>query len=290
MQGLNQEITLMEMDSDTIQELIAGYAVGALDEAETLEAEKLLETNAEARELLAEFEAVTAGLALSVEPVALPAGSLERLRQKAGVDLSPGQNPPANEPHPRLQSIEGGQAGLSQNNKASRSGRNTFWRASTFGAYAAALVLFITTAVFGLLWLNTNSRLDQAEQTRQGLAGILSAPGLKVADLKATSASTATDGNLRLYADPASNKVYLVARNLTDLPSDKEYEAWLITADNQAHPAGLLGSGVNNEAAIFTLTASVPVNQYKLVALTIEKKGGVDKPTQQPVLAGTIPV
>jgi anti-sigma-K factor RskA len=151
-------------------------------------------------------------------------------------------------------------------------------------------VLFVTTAVFGLLWLNTNSRLDQAEQARQGLAGILSAPGLKVADLKATSTANATEGNLRLYADPTSNKVYLVAQNLTGLPADKEYEAWLITGDNQAHRAGLLGSGVNNGAAIFTLTASAPVDQYKLVALTIEKKGGVDKSTQQPVLVGAIPV
>jgi anti-sigma-K factor RskA len=280
----------MEMDSDTIQELIAGYAVGALDEAEILEAERLLQTHVEARELLAEFEAVTAGLALSVEPVEMPAGSLERLRQKAGVDLSTGQTPPTNEPRLRLHSMEGGQAGLAQNTNLPKSGRNTYWRASTFGAYAAALVLFITTAVFGLLWLNTNSRLDQAEQARQGLAGILSAPGLKVADLKATTSATATDGNLRLYADPASNEVYLVARNLTDLPSDKEYQAWLITGDNQPHPAGLLGSGVNNDAAIFALTATVPLDQYKQVALTIEKKGGASTPTLPPVLAGTIPV
>lgn len=288
MQGLNQEITLMEMDSDTIQELIAGYALGALDEAETIEAERLLQTNQQARELLADFEAVTNGLALSVTPVEMPAGSLERLRQKAGLALPANQNPPAAEPRPKLLSIEGGQAGLLQTNNLPKSTRNSFWQTRTFGAYAAALVLFVTTAVFGLLWLNTNTKLNEAEQTRQALASILSAPGLKVADLQVTS--TATDGNLRLYADSASNKVYLVAQNLTNLPADKEYEAWLITGDKQPHPAGLLGTGVSNGATIYELTTTVPITQYKQVALTIEKKGGASTPNLPPVLVGTIPV
>src|SRR5690348_11154039 len=84
MQVTNQEFLLMDIDNEKIQELIAGYAVGALDDTENSQAEQLLQTSEEARQLLAEFQEVTAGLALSVDPVELPAGSLDRLRQKAG--------------------------------------------------------------------------------------------------------------------------------------------------------------------------------------------------------------
>ena len=285
---LSQEITLMEMDNDTIQELIAGYAIGALDEAELVQVQDLLQTNEQARELLAEFEAVTIGLALSVEPVEMPSGSLERLRQKAGVDLASKPAPQHTEARPRLVSMEGGQSGPDHKDNYSTLPKKSYWQTKSLLAYAAAMVLFVTTAVFGLLWVNTNNKLDATEQDRVAFASILAAPGLKVADLKATGSSA--DGSVRLYADPSTNKVYMVAQNLTTLPSDKEYEAWLITADSQSHQAGLLGTGVNKGAGVFELTATVPISQYKQVALTIEKKGGASTPTLPPVLAGTMPI
>ncbi len=299
---LSQEITLMEMDNDTIQELIAGYAIGALDEAELVQVENLLQTNEQARDLLAEFEAVTAGLALSVEPVEMPAGSLERLRQKAGVDLSSKPAPQHTEARTSLISMEGGQSAPDHKNNYSTLPRKSYWQTKPLLAYAAALVLFVTTAVFGLLWLNTNNKLEateqnrvaladmvnKAEQNRVAFASVLAAPGLKVADLKATGSSA--DGSVRLYADPSTNKVFMVAQNLTTLPSDKEYEAWLITADSQSHQAGLLGTGANKGAGVIELTTTGPISQYKQVALTIEKKGGAYTPTLPPVLAGTIPI
>jgi anti-sigma-K factor RskA len=230
--------------------------------------------------LLAEFQEVTGGLALSVDPVELPAGSLERLREKAGFDAAgfPAQLQPA-QPAPRP---------LTKPTPLQpRIARKAFWSTSTIAAMAAALVLFVTTAVFGVLWLNTNSKLDQAEQNRQALAAILAAPQLRTAELQPTN-STA-QGNVRLYADPATNKAYLVAQDMGTLSSDKEYEAWLITADNQPHPAGLMGTGVNTDnGAVFELTPTVPFDQYKQVALTVEKKGVSSKPTLPPVMAGSI--
>ncbi|MDB5078578.1 MAG: hypothetical protein JWP00_502 [Chloroflexi bacterium] len=278
----------MEMDSDTIQELIAGYAIGALDEAEIVEVEKLLQTNEQARKLLAEFEAVTTGLALSIAPVELPSGSLERLRQKAGIEVAPGQTP--QEARPRLVSMGGNQIAPGPKIKLSNSTRQTFWqsKAFSFGAYAAALVLLVTTAVFGLLWLNTHNRLSDEEQTRQQFARLLTSPDLKVTELKSTDNSTG--GSIRMFADPSTNKVYLVAQNMTTLPGDKEYEAWLITTDSQPHPVGLLGTGGKSDTNIFELKAPRPLGEYKQVALTIEKKGGSPLPTSPPVMAGTIPV
>ena len=268
----------MEIDNEKIEELIAGYAVGALDETENAQAEQLLRNSEEARQLLTEFQEVTADLALSVDPVELPDGSLERLRQKAGFSANGVTNQPAQPaPRPLPEPIP----------FQAKTARKTFWTTSSLAAMAAALVLFVTTAVFAVLWLNTNSQLDQAEQNRQALAAILAAPQLKTAVLQPTDPTA--EGNVRLYADPATNKVYLVAQDMTALSGDKEYEAWLITADKQTHPAGLMGSGVNTaNGVVFELTTTVPVDQYKQVALTVEKKGGSLTPTLPPVMAGAI--
>ena len=145
-------------------------------------------------------------------------------------------------------------------------------------------MLFITTAIFGALWLGSNQSLSDTQRNQRDLTALLSAPGLKVSDLKPTGNPT---GTLRLYADPTTNKAYLVAQNLTALPSDKEYEAWLITGDNRADKAGLLGTGADG-SAVYALTPSQPVDQYKVVAITVEKKGGVDKTQQQPILVGSL--
>lgn len=268
----------MEIDDEKIQELIAGYAVEALDETEIAQVEQLLQTNEAARQLLAEFQDVTAGLALSVAPAELPTGSLERLRVKAGFGSNGVPHKPAVTSAPRP---------LAQPTPITTATRKPFWTTSTIASLAAALVLFVTTAVFGVLWLNTNGKLSEAEQNQKALAEILAAPQLKTADLQ--PASGTTDAKARAYVDPATNKVYLVAHNMTTLSSDKEYEAWLVTADNQPHAAGLMGTGVNTDKGmVFELTPTFPVDQYKQVALTIEKKGGSQTPTSKPVMTGAI--
>ena len=73
----------MMENNDNIEELIASYALGILDETEQAQAQKLVKTNPTARALLDDFIKVTDGLALSIEPVDLPAGSLGRLRAKS---------------------------------------------------------------------------------------------------------------------------------------------------------------------------------------------------------------
>lgn len=271
------------MEQDRLQELIAGYALNILEEEEYSEVQLLLETDPQARSLLAEFEDVTAGLALTASPAELPVGSLNRLRQKAGVAerpaaqpqaQSPTLNPPPVEPEkPRVVDI------------SSRRG-NGFFRRPVL-AYAAALVLFVTTAIFGALWFSTNNNLNNVESKQRELQALLASPNLKITDIKASNPSV--EGSMRLYTDPTTDKAYLVAQNLAPLPGEKEYEVWLIAANNQPRKAGLLGSGGGgSDPAVYALDTGGEVDQYKVVAVTVEQKGGVDKPSQAPVMAGNI--
>lgn len=272
------------MEQASMEEIVAGYALGMLDKEEQAEAEQLIKTNQEARQLLNELQQVTGNLGLIAEPVELPVGSLNRLRQKAGIEVQPEVSrlrlvAANNEiPNPRAVAAP----------RPQKSGFPTPLRPAAFLAYAASAVLFITAAVLGLLLLNTENSRTDAERRNRELLAIVSAPNLKVTDLKPTG--NEAPGQMRLYTDPATNKAYLVTNDLAPLPAGREYEAWLITGDNQPKKAAMLGSGGNRGSpTVYPLETNGEVEQYKLVAITVEKTGGVDKPSQNPILAGEIP-
>jgi anti-sigma-K factor RskA len=62
-------------------------------------------------------------------------------------------------------------------------------------------------------------------------------------------------------------------------PSDMTYEAWVIEG-GQPMPAGLFSGG--GDQTVVPLTARVPGGA--VVAVTIERAGGVDRPTRQPII------
>ena len=70
------------MDTET-HELIAGYALGALDDADRARAEELLASSAEAREELRSFAEVTAALAVGATGPAPSAGLRDRILEGA---------------------------------------------------------------------------------------------------------------------------------------------------------------------------------------------------------------
>jgi anti-sigma-K factor RskA len=65
---------------------------------------------------------------------------------------------------------------------------------------------------------------------------------------------------------------------LSAAPSGKTYEAWVIPAGGSPRPAGLFPSGEN---ATVRLRGTVP--NHAVVAVTIERAGGVNAPTHTPI-------
>lgn len=70
------------MNRNELLDLIPAYALDALDENERMMVENLLETNAEAQQLLAEYEAITDILPLATPVRSAPAHLKENLRQR----------------------------------------------------------------------------------------------------------------------------------------------------------------------------------------------------------------
>jgi anti-sigma factor RsiW len=142
------------------------------------------------------------------------------------------------------------------------------WRSWTAAAAAVA-----ACAAIGLgIWAVTLSRsLDRTRSTKEQQAGVLSI----LSDLAARRfALSGSHGALVVSRTGAGA---LLVSNLRPAPSGKTYEAWVIQGKTPRR-AGTFG-----QAKPFKLTRPVP--QGAVVAVTLERHGGVDAPTTKPITA-----
>jgi anti-sigma factor RsiW len=82
-----------------------------------------------------------------------------------------------------------------------------------------------------------------------------------------------------LVVNTATREGSLVITGLEAAPAGKTYEAWVIEG-KQATKAGLFAGG----AARTAVSLAIPVPEGAVVAVTREKAGGVDQPTQTPFI------
>jgi anti-sigma factor RsiW len=142
------------------------------------------------------------------------------------------------------------------------------WRSWTAAAAAVA-----ACAAIGLgIWAATLSRsLDRERSAKEQQAGLLSIVSDPAARRFALSGSHGT-----LVVSHTGAGALLVS-NLRPAPSGKTYEAWVIQGKTPKR-AGTFG-----EAKPFELTRPIP--QGAVVAVTLERHGGVDAPTTKPITA-----
>jgi anti-sigma-K factor RskA len=224
---------------ENVHEMLAPYALDALDADERRTFERHLEECAECREELPSLGDTAAALALGVLPVNPPPelrGRILAEARKGGTVVK-------------------------------------FPRRATpmLGAVAAVAAC----AAIGLgVWAAT-------------LHGSLS---------RERSAKARENAALAILADPAARKVPLTGRrgvlavspdgtaalaisSLGRAPAGKTYEAWVIRAQTPT-PAGVFG-GENDRATLVALRQRVPAGAG--VAVTVEKAGGVARPTSAPI-------
>jgi anti-sigma-K factor RskA len=140
---------------------------------------------------------------------------------------------------------------------------------ATAGVAAAAACAAVALGIWSLSLSSSLSderaALDRAEQTVSVLAQ---------ADARRIPLSGA-EGMLVVNRE---GEAWLVVSGLEAAPSDKTYEAWVIE-DGDAVPAGLFHGG--GSRTIEKLSRQVP--DGSAVAVTLERAGGVDEPTAEPV-------
>jgi anti-sigma-K factor RskA len=230
------------MESERVDELIAGYALDALSESDEHELEEHLRRSPEARERLAALQEAASSLAFGVDAPAPP----DRLRERilAGTKAEP----PSNVVPLRRR-----------------------WVVPALSAAAAAAAgVAIGLAVWG-----------------SDLSGDLSAER-SVADRQAEVLALFTDPGARHFEVEGANGTLVVdstgdaglaLANFEPAPEGMTYQVWVIEGEEAPVSAGTFEGG--GEQAIVPLTSTVPPGAT--VAVTIERDGGVEQPTSNPL-------
>ena len=142
---------------------------------------------------------------------------------------------------------------------------------------AAAAIAVVVALALGIRAADLSRQLDDtraALERSESAAAVLADPGAQSVALQAG------DGRLVVGADGQS---VLVLDGLEPAPSGKTYEMWVAPGGNieEASPAGLFPGG--DDRSIVPVDGRVEAGD--VVAVTVEREGGVDAPTGQPVVA-----
>lgn len=143
----------------------------------------------------------------------------------------------------------------------------------------------------------------RARRPWQGIAAVAACAALGLgiwgaAEHNLLTHERAHSSALRIVADPASRKVglhgrsgmvavapdgegVLVVEHLPPAPTGMTYEAWVIPHGGKPQRAGVFRGG--EDMTMVKLAMHVP--RGAVVAATVEKHGGADAPTQQPILS-----
>jgi anti-sigma-K factor RskA len=143
-------------------------------------------------------------------------------------------------------------------------------------ATAVAASVAACTAIGLGIWASTLSQsLDRARATgarAEVAAQVLADPNSQKIALQG--------GSGMLAVDPSGRGVLIVHR-LPAAPAGRVYEAWVIPPDGAPRKAGLFSS--SGSMTMVPLAENVP--KGSVVAATVERAGGADKPTQTPLFS-----
>ncbi len=232
------------MDAET-HELIAGYALDALDPGDQARAKELLATSEEAREELRAFSEVAAAMAVATSGP-MPRGEL------------------------RGQILDAARA--EPQNVVSLDERRRSRLVPVLGA-AAALAACAALAL-GLWGASATRDRDDARAAldrSRAASAVLSDPGARTVDLES--------GEGRLVVDDEGAAV-LVLDGLGAAPEGKTYEVWVSDGGAPVR-AGLFDGAPERDV----VPVAVPVEAGSTVLVTVEDAGGVDAPTTDPIVA-----
>ena len=187
---------------------------------------------------------------------------LASLSEAAGA-LAYATEAPAPPPELRARILQ--QAGRERSNVVPMRPR---WLAPIAAAAAVAACVAIGLGIWAASLSNKLDRRTNELAREQRVAAILAAPSSRAISFSQGTLVVAQNGDAAL-----------VVHNLKEPAEGKTYEAW-ISAGGPPRPAGTFGGG-----AVVTVPLEGPVKAGSNVLVTVERAGGVDAPTQKPILS-----
>jgi anti-sigma-K factor RskA len=249
----------MSIDHEGLRDLVAVYALDALDDDEAASVEDHLRDCPRCREDLKGHQETAALLAY--EGADAPEGLWDR--------IAAGVTPEPEDARPPLELIVGGRAA-----SAPTMTRSWVWRA----AAAAAVVVVAGT---GVEIAHQDHRINQLSSALADQSLLQQATSAALDPSAHRLALTSADGSVQATAAVLANGVgYVVDTAMPGLPADKTYQLWSLTSGRTVS-AGLMGS--HPSVTRFHLAPGASG-----VAVTVEPAGGSAEPTSQPVATGQV--
>jgi anti-sigma-K factor RskA len=231
------------VDAET-HELIAGYALDALDPDDTARAKKLLETSEEAREELRALSDVAAAMATAASGPAPRPELRDRIIDSARAEQQSVVSLEAHRPS-RLAPVLG-------------------------GAAAVAAVVALLLGLWGASAVRDRDDARSALDRERAVAAVLADPDARTVSLET--------GDGRLVVDDDGGAV-LVLDGTGPAPEGKTYEVW-VSDGSEPVRAGLF-DGANARDVV---PVEQTVDSGSRVLVTVEPAGGVDAPTTDPIV------
>ena len=232
------------MDAET-HELIAGYALDALDPGDRARAEELLAHSEEAREELRSYTDVSTALAVAATGPAPGADLRDRILAAARAE---------------------------QQTVVSLDERRRSRRVPVLGAVAAvAAAAAVALGTWGAVNANDLDDARTALERERATSALLADPDARTVALES--------GSGRLVVGEDGDAV-LVLDKLGAAPAGKTYEVWVMDGDTPVRAGVFDGGGARDVVPV-----DEPVDSGSVVLVTVEDDGGVDAPTTTPIVA-----
>ena len=232
------------MIHEDYKEMIPAHALSSLDAAEERALNEHLETCAECRRDLDEWEAVAASLALSADPIEpsteVRRNLLTQIRSEKNVV------------------------------PLARPQRNLWNSLGSLGQIAAVILFAALIIAVIVLW--QQNRRHQQETT---LVEILSSPGARMKDLHGTN--EAPGASAKIVYDWTGRAILLV-NGLPQPPAGKEYQLWFIEPKRAPRPGNTFSTDSAGRAQV-NEHIQAQDRDYSVMAVTLEPAGGAQSPT-----------
>ena len=251
-------------ENEDIQDLIASYALGSLDQEEVARVEALLAESNKARQALAQFQQVADLMGMAVAEIEPSASFEDRLfsRISESSHESKVETPVQSKP-------SSNDTNLTFLQKLSGLFARPTWQIAT--GLALALFMFSTVYMFSLnRQIQNFVEARQAEDERR----------LPTFELASTDNVASNSGLIVMSRDGQDGAV--IIDGMEHPADDSQYQLWLI--DDGVVEAGptfeLNDRGYGNR----WVKSQKPLDSYDHFMVTLEPAGGSDRPTGEPVL------
>jgi anti-sigma-K factor RskA len=243
----------MNEEHRQVLELLSAYAIDALDPEERDTVELHLQDCLDCQLILEEYQQIEQGLLHATKPQKPPASVRANLITKLA---------PTPESRTWIQRLT----------------QSSLLRLGAIGAVVALLILNIGLyAQTRDLQEEIESLAAQQQSSQTGLA-LATYPDTQVVLISGDSI-----GGTFVY-DPGVKVAVAYIWGLEQLPSEKTYQAWLVSPDGERTSSGLVQPEAGTDFTVLVVDSPLPLSEFVGFGMTIEPKGGSSGPTGPKVL------